>query len=294
MASIEWLGYRPGHIQYGDFLLGPDTVWRWNTLEGWEETPAVDSGTVARSTSHGSWPGVHLVQSRTITLNLVIRTEFGQMSAALRELARATPIDAPEEVPLAVQLDNEPPLICFARCSRRSISVDPTNRTGLARGAIQFEASDPRRYALTESQTSTPLPKPEGGISWPLAWPLAWGSAGSTGNASCNNTGDAPTNPVIEFHGPCTTPSVTNIQTGDKLEYDLTLAPGDVLYVNTEQGSVTLNGPQANRLYTATTQSDPETSFVLPPGANALAFRSSDPLPDPAARMVVTWRSAFW
>src|SRR5690606_15821753 len=207
VAAIDWLGSLPGHIQYGSFLFGPGTRWRWDELQGWEETPAVDSGTVLRSTQHGAWPGVFLAQSRTVTFSLVIKSEPGEMNATVRQFAAATPIDSENEVPLVVQLDEEAPLLIYARCDRRTINVGRSNRTGLARGAIQFVASDPRRYSLLESSVITELPMPEDGLEFPLSFPLDWGETGSTGNVECVNSGDALTHPTIEIHGPCDTPS---------------------------------------------------------------------------------------
>lgn len=294
MAAINWLGSRPGHMQYGGFLLGPGTPWRWGDLEGWEDTPAVDSGTVLKASDHGGWPGAFFAQTRTVSATLVVRSEPGRMNGTLRQLAAATPIDAPDEVPLVIQLDDDPPLVAFARCVRRAFPVSRTHRVGLARGAIEFEASDPRRYSLIESQATTQLPQPESGLVWPLAFPLDFGTRGSTGNVEAANSGDAPTHPRFEIAGPCSRPSVTNLSTGTVLEYDIDLSATDVLYVDTGAGTVTLNGVTANRLYTATTRSQPEQAFVLPPGPSALAFRSDDSPPDPASTLTVTWRSAYW
>jgi hypothetical protein len=165
---------------------------------------------------------------------------------------------------------------------------------GFTRGAIEFEASDPRKYTLIESTGITQLPQPEPGLAWPLVFPLDFGTPGSTGNISAENVGDAPTHPVFEIKGPCDTPAITNITTGAILEYDIALSASDVLYVDTNQGTVTLNGTTANRLYTATTRSQPEQSFTLPPGSSAIAFRSTDSPPDPASTLTVTWRSAYW
>lgn len=294
MAAISWLGDRPGHMQYGDFLLGPGTPWRWDLLEGWEDTPGIDSGTVLKASDHGAWPGLFYAQVRTLTTNLVIRSEPGQMQGTIRQLAAATPIDATTEQPLVVQFDDETPMVVFARCTRRSVGVTRTNRVGFTRGALEFEASDPRKYTLLESSHIIQLPQPEPGLAWPLVYPLNFGTPGSTGNLEAYNSGDAPSHPYFEIKGPCSTPSITNINTGSILEYDIDLSATDTLYVDTKQGTVTLNGDSVNRLYTATTRSQPEASFVLPPGKTSLAFRSDDSSPDPASTLTVTWRSAYW
>lgn len=294
MAGVNWLGSRPGHMQYGDFLFGPGTPWRWDGLEGWEDTPGIDSGTVLKASDHGAWPGTFYAQVRTLTTSLVIRSEPGQMHGTIRQLAAATPIDAGDEIPLVVQFDDETPLLVFARCTRRSVAVTRSNRVGLTRGALEFEASDPRKYTLAESTFITGLPQSEPGLAFPLVYPLDFGTPGSTGNIEADNTGDAPTHPNFAIKGPCSSPSITNIGTGALLEYDLALSSTDTLYIDTNQGTVTLNGTTANRLYTATTRSIPEAAFVLPPGKSALAFRSDDSPPDPTSTLTVTWRSAYW
>lgn len=294
MAAINWLGSSPGHMQYGDFLLGAGTPFRWDGLEGWEDTPGIDSGTVLKASDHGAWPGTFYAQTRTVTASLVIRSEPGQMHGTIRQLAAATPIDAADEVPLVVLFDDETPLLIFARCTRRSVAVGTSNRKGFARGAIEFEASDPRKYTLVESTAITGLPQPEDGLDFPLVFPLDFGTPGSTGNLDCANVGDALTHPLLAITGPCSNPSVTNITTGALLEYDIALSSTDTLYIDTGQNTVTLNGTTANRLYTATTRSDPESTFVLPPGSSVLAFRSDDADPDPASTLTVTWRSAYW
>lgn len=281
-------------MQYGDFLLGPGTAWKWDQLEGWEDTPGLDSGSVLKASDHGAWPGVFYAQTRTVTASLVVRSEPGQMNGTLRQLSAATPIDAADEIPLVVQLDDDAPLLVFARCTRRAFQIGQGHRTGLARGAIEFEASDPRRYSLLEMNQITSLPQPEPGLAWPLVFPLDFGIPGSTGNLDTFNSGDAPTHPMFAITGPCSQPSITNLTTGVLLEYDIDLSASDTLYIDTQQGTVTLNGTTANRLYTATTRSQPEQAFTLPPGSSALAFRSDDSDPDPASTMTVTWRSAFW
>lgn len=126
-----------------------------------------------------------------------------------------------------------------------------------------------------------------------LDWPLAWGTAGSTGNLTAVNAGDAPADPLIEVRGPVVRPSLTDTATGRVLEYDITLTATDVLTVDTGAGTVVLNG-SADRLYTATSRSWPEEAFQLPPGETPLAFRQAPGMADPAARATVRFRSAHW
>ncbi|MEU9141992.1 hypothetical protein AB0D33_39675 [Streptomyces sp. NPDC048404] len=285
---------RPGQVQYGDLLLGPNTPYRWRSIGGWEELPALDSGTVARSDAHGAFPGRLLAQARTITLDgLIVRAPRATIGAVVAGLnAGTTPVE--DERPLVVWLDERGPLLAYARATRRAIPAGLGYRLGtITGGAIEWQATDPRRYELAERTVSATLPISEAGLSWPLSWPLPFGNPGSTGALSTMNVGDAETHPLIEFRGPVTRPSLTNLATGDAIEYDMPLAAGDVLTVDTLAGTVVLNGT-ASRIYTATSRSVPEQTFTLAPGITNLIFRAAPGSNDPTASATVRYRSAYW
>ncbi|MEU7163144.1 hypothetical protein AB0A70_00590 [Streptomyces morookaense] len=292
----------PGHIQFGQLLLGPHTAYGWQQLTGWEDSPTLDSGTVLRSDAHGAYPGKLLAQPRTITVDgVVIRTDPGRMGAAVRELAAATAA-GDTELPLVVRLDDSEPLMCFARCLRRTVPVGTGGyRIGVVTGAaMQFEATDPRRYALAEQRVEAHLPTPEAGLDWrldpgpeTLTYPMGFGTPGATGALVAVNAGDAPAHPVIAFRGPVELPSLTNLATGEAIEYDITLAADDELLVDTAAGTVTLNGT-ASRLYTVTNRSTPEQLFTLPPGTTDYAFRAAPGSTNPRAACSIRWRSAYW
>ncbi|MFJ7208235.1 phage distal tail protein [Streptomyces sp. NPDC098789] len=263
----------PGHVQFGDdLLLGPHTAYGWRTLTGWEDSPGLDSGTVARSGAHGAYLGRLLAQPRTITLdNIVIRTEPRRMGAAVRALRAATALRDDEEA-LVMQLDDEPPLLAFARCIRRSIPVTAGGYAlGIVTGAaLQFEASDPRRYSLIEQQATTVI----------------------GGSLRAVNDGDAPAHPVITIRGPLSLPSLTDTLTKQVLEYDVDLGPADTLLIDTAASTATVNGESC--LGTATARSTLEELYALPPGASTLSLRAAPGSVDPRAQLAIRWRSAYW
>ncbi|MFD8948998.1 hypothetical protein ACFV0B_09115 [Streptomyces xanthophaeus] len=290
-----------GQIQYGDLLLGAGTYYRWQKLAGWESLPALDSGTVLRAGGHGAYPGTLYAQARTITLDpLMVRAPSATIGQAVRALNAHTGV-VQDEQPLAVWLDERGPLLTHARIVRRSVPVGIGYRQGVIPGAaLQWEATDPRRYGIQEQEATAGLPQPEDGLSWNtdpgpehLAYPLNFGLPGSTGTLVTLNGGDADTHPIITFRGPVVRPSLTNITTGRIVEYDITLAAEDRLTVDTADGTVTLNGT-ASRLYTATPQSAPEELFTLPPGACPLTFRAAPGTGGPAASVTVRYRAAYW
>ncbi|MFE5673836.1 hypothetical protein ACFQ7B_00400 [Streptomyces erythrochromogenes] len=291
----------PGQIQYGDLLLGAGTYYRWRALAGWESLPALDSGTVLRAGGHGAYPGTFYAQARTITLDpIIVRAPSAVIGEAVRALNAGTGV-VQDEQPLAVWLDERGPLLTHARIVRRSVPVGTGYRRGVIPGAaLQWEATDPRRYGIQEQEATAGLPQPEAGLSWHtdpgpehLEYPLAFGLPGSTGTLVTLNGGDADTHPVVTFRGPVSRPSLTNIDTGRVIEYDITLAAEDRLTVDTADGTVLLNG-LASRLYTATPQSAPEELFTLAPGATPLTFRAAPGTGSPTASVTVRYRAAYW
>ncbi|MEK9521463.1 phage tail family protein [Streptomyces venezuelae] len=286
----------PGQIQYGDLLLGRGTPYRWRALSGWEELPALDSSSALRPDAPGAYPGELLAQTRTIGLDFMVRAPRDQLGGAVAALNAGT-VPRSSEIPLVVWLDERGPLLVNARAIRRNIPVSVGYTVGTVLGAaIQWEASDPRRYGVDEQFVETGLPAAEPGLEWAggtgLDWAdgLDWGIGGATGNVGVVNGGDAPTSPVITFTGPVTMPRLSQ-EDGRVIEYDITLAPGDRLIVDTSAGTVTLND-SASRLYTATSRSVPEGAFTLAPGTTALAYRAE--AHTPGARCSIQWRSAHW
>ncbi|WP_441251202.1 hypothetical protein [Kitasatospora sp. McL0602] len=163
----------PGLIQWGTLLLGrwqagaTVTPYRWQKLSGWAETPGLDSGNAPRAQQHGSYAGRLLAQTRTVTLEgLTVRAPAGQIGAAVRALEAATGIEQDEQ-PLVVWLDDRGPMMIRARLTRRALAPDGSWALGYSGGgAVQWEATDPRRYDLTEQTASAGLPRSESGLDW--------------------------------------------------------------------------------------------------------------------------------
>jgi tail protein len=285
----------PGQIQYGELLLGHATPYRWKVLTGWEALPGLDSGTVLRSGAHGAHPGALLAQTRIIALEeMVIRAEPGYAGEAVRRMRAHLGITTDEQ-PLLVHLDARGPLVCWARPVRLDIPIDPAFAVGIITGgAIEFEASDPRRYTPAEQYVETGLPEPC--LSWHLipGTTELRGTPASTGYATAANHGDAPTHPLIVFRGPIDTPSLTHAGTGAVLEYRVQLDVDERLVVDTYTGTVTTADGE-NVLDAATPRSHPEHAFTLDPGEQQLVFGCApESTPDPRAAAALRWRSAHW
>ncbi|MFF3498589.1 phage distal tail protein [Streptomyces sp. NPDC003247] len=286
---------RDGQMQWAGLLLGPGTPYEIDRggLTGWEDLPEYDSSDADHPTAHGAWPGARYAKPRKVGATVwTVPAGSGSDSSltATRALRQALLLGDAERW-LAVRLHGET-LAVRARVSQRVLAADRTYTTqGVSRASVQWYATDPRRYSVTEQTAVTGAPQPESGLTWPLTWPLYWGQAASTGDVNAENSGSAPTHPVITFTGPCGNPTVTDRSSSRRLRYQITLAAGDELTVDTAAGTVTLNGT-ASRRNTAAADSSPEELFAFEPGRAQLAFRPDTY--DTGARMTVRWRAAEW
>ncbi|MEV6839783.1 phage tail protein [Streptomyces sp. NPDC051133] len=284
-----------GQMQWAGLLMGPGTPYEIDSggLTGWEDLPDYDTSDADHPTSHGAWPGARYAKPRKVggtVWTLPPQDDTASSLAAMRALRQALLL-GDEERWLAVRLHGET-LAVRARVSQRVLAADRTYTTqGVSKASVQWYATDPRRYAVDEQTAVTGPPQPESGLTWPLTWPLNWGQTASTGDVDVFNDGSAPTHPVITFTGPCVNPTVTERVSNRRLRYEIGLAAGDELVVDTAAGTVTLNGT-ASRRNTAAADSSPEELFSFEPGRAQPAFR-----PDSfgaGAQLSVRWRSAEW
>lgn len=298
-------------VQFGSLLMGGGTgpyVITREGIEGWEDMPGLDSTDQARPSQDGSWAGDRYLGTRVVTIPVSIYPDWDASGRTglvlLRELQRQIRPHAAEQ-PLVIRMLGET-LLCWARINSRV--SERLSTTWMAAGeldlTLQWVATDPLRYSLTESVASTPLPARSQGLLWTavssidrLDWVTAtsrsvldWGTEGTHGDLVVVNAGTEDTRPTLTITGPCTTPSVTRADTGDVLEYDIALAAGDTLTIDIRCGTVLLNGT-SSRDHLATGRSVLLEEFVCPPGSTVLSYRAVDGAA--GSTLTAVWRSAY-
>lgn len=283
-----------GQIEWNDTLLGSGTVYRWNGdqgLTGWEDTPGLDRGAVARPARHGSWPGRDYAQERIITWTSIVSTPTpAAFGAAVTALRAATPVsDDDTDSPLVVRTRWGETHLVYGKLTSRVLPNDRLAGIGRGKATLQWTCSDPRRYSVGEYSTAIPQPGGGTGLTYPLTYPLSYGTAGESGSRVFTNAGNAASSPVISITGPCATPSVVMIGSGLTLELDLAIAASETAVIDTDAGTVTFGG--ADRTSTLTSRSVPLELFVLQPGDTEIAFRAGTFLGGSAA--TITWRDAY-
>ena len=117
-----------------------------------------------------------------------------------------------------------------------------------------------------------------------LVYTSAIGGSGNIGTAS--NAGNTTTFPTITITGPCTNPVITNQGTGAYIGLSATLAGNDVVVIDPDLRSITLNGSPARNLLT-----NGSTWWGLIPGSTTIGFIA--PTYATGASLSLSWRSAY-
>lgn len=141
-------------------------------------------------------------------------------------------------------------------------------RHGELRVAFKLFAEDPRLYA--EVQTAVNVPFSSGaatGFGFNLGFSFGFGAAVTNTGTLVNNVGNRPTPPTFVINGPCTNPSIIDETFGHTLSFNIILAAGESLTIDTQYKTVRLNGVTNKR----STLFVPDW-FYLQPGQTSIKY----------------------
>lgn len=270
-----------------------DTLWGWPATNlgitdctGWLDY-SLRGSNLERPGRHGTFPGQAHAEERVIELELTVVDDDPATLAALR---RATVFDEdPVEEPLALWMGTEQPQVVLAKLKRRAIPTDHAFSVGHHRATLQFVASDPKRYAVTESTSPmVGLPSPGiGGLTFPLTFPLTFGTPGTPGSVTVTNAGEVPTWPVYTLTGPITGPVITTGASTLRFASDFELELGQTAVIDSDTRSILINGVARPDVLVQR-----EWAY-LPKESSTVVTFSGQGVYDPAAGLVVSWRPAW-
>lgn len=259
----------PGRLQYGDLLLGADTAAGWRQLAGWRDLPEPSLSDTQRPQAHGAYPGDVYGSSLAVTFTYQLTGTPDAKMRAVQTIELHTRMDGVER-PLVVD-DGAGPELRMARVVARAVPQDVHFRHGPVECSVQWVCADPRRYSLDAVTVGLSLPTSSGGLAYPLTYPLDYGTA-TSGAAAVVNDGSESTPVVATFTGPLTNPLLT---TRDwRLGFNINLAAGESLTVDTFEGTVLLGGV-TDRLYTISAASDPVERCLLAPGETDVSLAAA-------------------
>jgi hypothetical protein len=260
-------------------------AWSLQTLEGWDSAE-VRSEYTDREADHGAWASPVYFGSRPITLT-------GTATAP----DRTTLEDALERLRIAAALDDTTlvvyelaqPKQATVRRSGKPLVAYVTDR--IATYSVMVTAADPRRYSTTLQTATTGLPSTTGGVTLPatLSWTLS--STTISGEIDAYNNGTFETRPLLTITGPVLAPRVyCQMPDGSVkfLNFSQDLLTGDVLTIDTDAHTVTLNGNVSRRRFMSTPNGWPTI-----PAASTVSFLFKSGGYNSTATLTATWRSAW-
>jgi len=272
-------------IEFNGLALGEGTPFLVALVEGLADLPAVRSGDQTLLRTDGLWAGEDFLGGRTITIS--VEVDQRTTTTAFDELASAF-VPGQAEQPLVMQIPRVAggaKIRVNARARRRSAPINLEWLYDLPVIVVELDATDPRIYADTPTTISgLGLAAATGGLTWPLTWLLDWGTFNS-GTFTAFNGGNYATPVAFTFAGPLERPRVENLTQSRILEFDVSLAAGDTLVVDTGARTALIGGT-ASRSGTMTADSQ---WFHLGAGTETIRFAANSG----SGTLAAEWRSAW-
>ena len=147
---------------------------------------------------------------------------------------------------------------------------------------IDIFASDPNLYLSALNTVQIPI-ESGGGFILPVVFPIVFASGSNP--TIVNNTGSVVVYPIFTITGEALNPVITNVDTGEKIDMNLTMTGTDELIIDMLNRTITLNGSSV--ISYRTTDSD---WFGLEVGNNRFSY-STDDLTDTGIAEI-SWRTA--
>lgn len=190
------------------------------TMDGWG-SPGVKTSGDSREGEHGDAPAPNpKLQARVLQLT-------GRIDAPTRLLRQQAELDLQAALSLQLfdlQVVDAIPLSVQAERRGDVATVDDTDTASTWQA--ELKCPDPRRYGETQSLTLG-LPSVSGGVRFPVRFPVRFTGTTVSGDAQVVNAGNIDAPSVVTFTGPLTTPRLTNLLTGQWIQYNDTLATAD-------------------------------------------------------------------
>lgn len=151
---------------------------------------------------------------------------------------------------------------------------------------VQWQALDPRQYDTALTSTVVNLPLTSGGwvFPWTFDWTFGGGSAG--GVVFATNSGSAPAPWTARFDGPLVNPAITHQELGLTLLFNITLAAGEFLIIDSNSRTVLLGGT-ASRY---STLAQPNWFDLSPLTSNTIRFNAASG----TGTLTFSYRNAWW
>lgn len=284
----------PYQYKFKNLLFGSDTGIIVESVEGLLGGAPVRDADADRSSEHGSFAGGQFLSKRTIAINLRVtgkrNSYFGNPDDLqtkldwIKETFQPNRIrSANTPIPFYFWHRNQPRKFINARCTKREITSDYTTHEGPVSVAIELQATDPMIYSVFPKATSLVIP-----------------ASNTVKVINLNPWGDAPVEgdqadgaaPVVEIFGPATNPVLGSQTENRYLRFQIALAAGHSLRINTKTKKVEKNIGAGYVEDYSIVRSDNQWFRLLPNIVNTLSFSRTDS-PATTAKATVSWNDVW-
>lgn len=145
----------------------------------------------------------------------------------------------------------------------------------------------PTPFWLEQFEQSQEIAAWIGGLKFPLRFPTTFAMKGP-GQKTVINNGDVETPVRIEFIGPAANPRITNTTTGEYIQVNRRLEPGERLIITTDFGNKRIKINGQNVLHWIDLKS---VFWQLQPGDNIVDYSSDDQM-EPAS-VVISYKNRY-
>jgi len=258
-------------FQFGSFVFGAGTPFVVTEVTGLEDLPQIRNQDDNKGYNDGMFTGRDFFSGRTLTFmfnilagnNLTAQQNYALFQAALNPQQTGTSVLQFLLSPSDTQKQIN------ARVRTRAVPVTPEYTYGKITAQVTLFCPDPRYYDV--GTTTLALgPSTVSGRTYNRVYNLTYGGGSQTGSGYVNNTGWANTNPVVTITGPAVNPVLSNVTTGQSITINYTLGASDVVVIDLNLKTVTLNGTSARNILANYSQ-----WFAAAPGLTQLSFSAT-------------------
>lgn len=278
----------PTSLSWRGLTVGAGSRYRMRTLEGWEDRPTARYDKQNRTRGHGSHRSHVWSDERTVTVEgwCWTATDRDALLMGLQAVSAYSDTD-----------DTEPLVVTAAGRTLTAGAQLLEARPALLRGEwgvgrfgwlLQWRCPDPLRYGPPRT-VPTGLPTSGGGLVYPLTYPLDYGALGDTGQLQLTNAGTAPAPILFTVRGPL--PQGWELSAaGQRLTYPVPVPAGQVLAIDTAEGTVLVEGTASRRANLTA------ADWLTVPAQSSLTVQltSLGGAYDPAAQATATVQDTYW
>ena len=275
-------------FQFGTFVFGAGTPFLVNEVTGLEDLPVIRNQDDNKGYNDGMFTGRDFFSGRTLTFMLTILAGNGNTAQQNYNLFQAA-INPQQTGTTALQFllsPSDTQKTISARVRTRAVPVTPEYTYGKITAQVTMFCPDPRYYDITNTSLNL-TPSAPSGRTYNRTYNLSFGGGSLTGSGFVINNGWAITNPTITIQGPCVNPVLTNNTTNQSITINYTLGALDVVVIDLNLKTVTLNGTSARNILANNSQ-----WFTAPPGATQLSF-SATSFTLGSTSCIVTYANAY-